>query len=157
LRGTTLPAPRRASLQASAATCSAPTFAALSSRRLRGFAPRSGSTKLYRPGTLRERDPASQAIYSRGECSILRATQAFQLLNLIFLQLENHSTLAARGSAVGNPLGTNIEQDCRIGKKMLNLFAHDPRRVDSEPSPRTRSSLPGCGSRAGGEPTQPRR
>ena len=117
-----LPAPRRASLQASAVTCSAPTFAALSSRRLRGSAPCSGSTKLYRPGTLRERGPASQAIYRRGERAILRATQAFQALSLIFLQLEEHSALAARGSAVGNLLGTDIEQDCRIGKKMLNLL-----------------------------------
>jgi hypothetical protein len=36
-RGKILPAPRRASLRSSAAICSAQTFAALSSRRLRGF------------------------------------------------------------------------------------------------------------------------
>jgi hypothetical protein len=78
------------------AACSAATFAALSSRRLRGVARSSGSTKLYRPGTPRERVPASEAIYRRGECTILRASQAFQLLNLIFLQLEKPSTLRRR-------------------------------------------------------------
>jgi hypothetical protein len=124
-----LPAPRRASLQASAVTCLAPTFAALSSRRLRGFAPCSGSTKLYRPGTPRERGPAWQAIYRRGERAILRATQAFQALSLIFLQLDNHLTLAARGSSVGQPLRNKHRTKPPNWQENVEFLADDLARV----------------------------
>jgi hypothetical protein len=72
-------------------TCSAATFAALSSRRLRGVAQLSKGLKYIGWERRRSEVPDSVAINGQGERTILRATQAFQPLRFIFLQLKKVS------------------------------------------------------------------